>query len=98
MYDFDNTLSTKDMQEYAFIPSINMDAKDFWAESNMYAKKYNMDSILAAMYLMTVKSRGTANASRSNLIEQGKTVEFHKGVDSWFDRINEFGRANGVEV
>lgn len=33
MYDFDNTLSTKDMQEYAFIPSINMDAKDFWAES-----------------------------------------------------------------
>ncbi len=38
MYDFDNTLSTKDMQEYAFIPSINMDAKDFWAESNMYAK------------------------------------------------------------
>ena len=26
MYDFDNTLSTKDMQEYAFIPSINMDA------------------------------------------------------------------------
>ena len=47
MYDFDNTLSTKDMQEYAFIPSINMDAKDFWAESNMYAKKYNMDSILA---------------------------------------------------
>ncbi len=47
---------------------------------------------------MTVKSRGTANASRSNLIEQGKTVEFHKGVDSWFDRINEFGRANGVEV
>lgn len=60
MYDFDNTLSTKDMQEYAFIPSINMDAKDFWAESNMYARKYNMDSILAAMYLMTVKSRGTA--------------------------------------
>lgn len=98
MYDFDNTLSTKDMQEYAFIPSINMDAKDFWAESNMYARKYNMDSILAAMYLMTVKSRGTANASRANLIEQGKTVEFHKGVDSWFDRINEFGRANGVEV
>jgi len=28
MYDFDKTLSTKDMQEYKFIPSLGMKPKD----------------------------------------------------------------------
>ena len=32
MYDFDKTLCTKDMQEYAFIPSLGMTASDFWSE------------------------------------------------------------------
>lgn len=33
MYDFDNTLCTKDMQEYSFIPKVNMRPEDFWNES-----------------------------------------------------------------
>ena len=32
MYDFDKTLSPRDMQEYAFIPCVDMEAADFWAE------------------------------------------------------------------
>ena len=31
MYDFDHTLSPRDMQEYAFIPELNMESDDFWA-------------------------------------------------------------------
>ena len=32
IYDFDNTLCTKDMQEYGFIPSIGMSASAFWKQ------------------------------------------------------------------
>ena len=31
MYDFDHTLSPRDMQEYAFIPELGMEGDDFWA-------------------------------------------------------------------
>ena len=34
LYDFDKTLSTKDMQEYAFIPGIGMTAEEFWKKCN----------------------------------------------------------------
>ena len=34
LYDFDRTLCTKDMQEYQFIPSVGMEASDFWGLAN----------------------------------------------------------------
>ena len=34
MYDFDKTLCTRDMQEYTFIPSVGMEADEFWHWSN----------------------------------------------------------------
>ena len=32
MYDFDKTLCTKDMQEYAFIPALGMSSSAFWVK------------------------------------------------------------------
>ena len=31
LYDFDKTLCTTDMQDYAFIPSLGMTPAEFWA-------------------------------------------------------------------
>lgn len=98
MYDFDNTLSTKDMQEFDFLPKIGMEPKDFWAQANTFAKKQKMDGILAVMFMMMQKSIGTDLCSRQNLFKGGKKVEFYKGVDTWFDRINAFAQKNNVEV
>ena len=47
LYDFDKTLCTRDMQEYTFIPSLGMEADDFWAEAEKVASKEKMDSVLA---------------------------------------------------
>ena len=47
MYDFDKTLTTKDMQEYTFIPKLGMEASFFWAKANALAQQEEMDSILA---------------------------------------------------
>ena len=32
LYDFDKTLCTTDMQDYAFIPSLGMTPAEFWAD------------------------------------------------------------------
>ena len=96
VYDFDKTLSPKDMQEFHYLPSIGYnDASKFWAESNDLAKKYNCDGVLAYMYLMTIKDN---NLSKKKLIEEGKYIKLYKGVDTWFKRINEYGKSKGVEV
>ncbi len=98
MYDFDNTLSTRDMQEYDFIPQLNMTAEEFWAEANGFAKANNTDGILAVMLLMKQKALGTELCTRDKLVESGKKIEFHKGVLTWFDRINAFAASNGVNL
>ena len=38
MYDFDRTLSTRDMQDYSFIPSLGMTDAEFWS----FTKEKNM--------------------------------------------------------
>ena len=43
MYDFDKTLCTKDMQEYSFIPRVNMSSDEFWDEVTRIGKEENMD-------------------------------------------------------
>ena len=39
MYDFDKTLCDQDMQDYAFIPNLNMSSEEFWGETEAFRKK-----------------------------------------------------------
>lgn len=99
MYDFDKTLSTRDMQEYSFIPKLGMTAKEFWAETDRLAESENMDKILAYLRLMLKKAaeKGVA-VTRDKFVELGKDIEYFPGVEDWFSRINEFGKSLGVVV
>ncbi len=99
MYDFDKTLCAKDMQEYSFIPSIGMDANEFWGEANKIAVKNNMDRILAYMYLMIRQAKkNDIPVTKASFQDLGKDVVLFKGVKSWFTRINEYGNSLGVEI
>lgn len=99
MYDFDRTLCTKDMQDYSFIPSLGMTESEFWQYSNSLGQREHMDSILAYMYAMVRISKDkNIPLLRQNLVDMGKNVELFKGVECWFDRITEFGRANGMQI
>ncbi len=99
MYDFDRTLSPRDMQEYQFIPSLGMKPSEFWNEANTFGDKNGMDKILSYMYTMIKKSaeRGTP-LTRKRVVDCGSNIEFFKGVTSWFERMNRFGIENGVIV
>lgn len=99
MYDFDKTLCTRDMQEYTFIPSVGMKAEEFWQLANVFTTTEIMDSILAYMYCMIDKSRETGiPLTRESLVACGKDVEYHPGVEGWFERINRYAEEAGVEV
>ena len=97
MYDFDRTLSPRDMQEYGFIRGIGMEPSEFWEKCNRTMLENNMDQILAYMFVMCDRARGKMLLTRSVLNEMGKDVQLFKGVDTWFARMNELVRSCGME-
>lgn len=100
LYDFDKTLCTKDMQEYSLIPSLGYkEPKDFWKEVTQLAKEQKMDPIAAYLYLLKQKF-DTQNhpLHERDFARVGSSIELYPGVDTWFERINAYGRRLGLEV
>lgn len=99
LYDFDKTLCTTDMQNYAFIPSLGMTPTEFWTEANSFGRQNRIDGILAYMYIMLREAeRKALPFTRQDLVEKGRGIEFFPGVEDWFGRINAFGGSQGVQV
>ena len=99
LYDFDKTLCTTDMQDYAFIPSLGMTPAEFWQEANNFGREQRMDAILAYMYTMLREARRRdLPFTRQDLVEKGRSIVLYPGVEDWFQRINAFGLTRGVQV
>ena len=99
LYDFDKTLCTTDMQNYAFIPSLGMTPAEFWAVANGFGRANRIDGILAYMYTMIAESeKKSIPFTREDLVEKGRSIVLFPGVQDWFRRINEFGDSQGVQV
>ena len=91
VYDFDGTLSPKPMQEYAFLPKLGIDARDFWAESNRVAKEQGADPLITYMHLLYKKAKErNVRIDREDLVAQGRAVELYPGVAEWFDEIADY--------
>lgn len=97
-YDFDKTLSPTDMQAQGYIQSIDYDVKVFWEESNTLAERNDMDQNLAYMYKMVQEPIGKFYPTREKLENYGSSVELFPGVETWFDRINEYADTLGLQV
>lgn len=99
MYDFDKTLCDQDMQDYGFIPNLNMTSEEFWGETESFRIKNYMEGILGYMYYMMVKCREKEIPfTQEYLRSLGKNINFYKGVKNWFKRINQYGESIGVNV
>jgi 2-hydroxy-3-keto-5-methylthiopentenyl-1-phosphate phosphatase len=99
LYDFDKTLCTTDMQNYAFIPSLGMTPAEFWPVANGFGSANRMDGILAYMYTMIRESeKRNMPLTREKLINMGRDIVLYPGVEDWFRRINAFGAEQGVQV
>ena len=99
MYDFDKTLCDQDMQDYAFIPNLNMTSEEFWGETEVFRKKHYMEGILGYMYYMMYKCKEKGIPfTQEYLRSLGKNINFYKGVQNWFKRINQYGESIGVNI
>ena len=99
MYDFDKTLTTRDMQEYTFIPNLGLSASEFWQKASTLARSQGMDSILSYMKLMLDESRKQAKPiRRSDFVALGKELEFFPGVLGWFSLLNNLGEKLGLSI
>ena len=98
-YDFDGTLAPGNMQERDFIPAIGMNKKAFWQQVKALAEQHGADEILMYMWLMLQRADvHEVEVRRKNFINYGKNLALFKGVDSWFARINTFGKTSGLRV
>lgn len=97
-YDFDRTLSPDDMQTYGYIQSLGFNVDAFWEEANKLARKHEMDSNLAYMYLMLQQAKGIFAVTKEALADFGSRVTLFKGVEHWFNRINKYGKTKGVKI
>jgi hypothetical protein len=98
-YDFDGTLVPGYMQNHSFFPAL--DVKDpfteFWPKVKALAQDQNMDEILAYMHLMLKEAEyRDISIRREKFVEHGKGMKFFNGVETWFDRINEYANKQNV--
>ena len=99
LYDFDKTLCTTDMEDYAFIPALGYTPAQFWSKANTFGRENRMDGLLAYMYTMMAECRAQGKVlKRDFLVQCGRSMELFPGVREWFGRINAFGAGLGVEV
>jgi 2-hydroxy-3-keto-5-methylthiopentenyl-1-phosphate phosphatase len=100
-YDFDGTLTPKNMQEYDFFDDLGTRAKSFWAEVDEVREKNNADQILTYMMLMieTAKARiGSDKTTRRAFQQYGENVKLFPGVEEWFGIINAYGKERGAKI
>lgn len=99
MYDFDKTLCTTDMQNYEFIKRLDMEPEEFWNKASINTKKNTMDKILSYMFIMLqeCKKKGIS-LTEEYLNSLGGSITYYRGVQTWFDRINQFGESLGVNI
>lgn len=96
-YDFDMTLSPKNMHEFGFFDALNTTAEEFWGNQNGFIEKHTADRMLANMYGMVFKAKEkNIKLTKQSLREFGSTVKLYEGVETWFDRINKFAQKQGV--
>ena len=98
-YDFDGTLAPGNMQEYDFVPAIGMIGKDFWKAVDELTRKHDADPILVYMMHMLDKANAAhVPVRKADFVEFGRSVTLFEGVAGWFDRINAYGKEQGLHI
>ncbi len=98
-YDFDGTLAAGNMQEYGFMQRLGISPEEFWQKCGEQTAKYAADNNLIYMKCMLEEAKARKIAfRREDLVNCGKDIPLFKGVQEWFDRINEYARKKGILI
>ena len=99
IYDFDQTLTSKSMQEYGLLEALKADPDDFWGECRQFALRHNADGILSYMAVTLSRARKAGlSLTRDELVRLGGGIEFYPGVEEWFGKTREYAKRLGLEL
>lgn len=100
VYDFDKTLSPKDMQEFGIFDFIGVSPTEFWKEVHDDRDCTKAEELLVYMRKMITRaSKDGSEFTQDTLISLGSGIEFFEGVETWFDRVDAFvGEVSGEET
>jgi 2-hydroxy-3-keto-5-methylthiopentenyl-1-phosphate phosphatase len=97
VYDFDGTLSPGSMQQHTLLPAMGYpDHAQFWSEVKALNKMVDGDEILT--YMHCLQNLEGSHMSEQSLADHGARLPYFEGVDSWFDRIDEYGANRGLDI
>ena len=101
IYDFDGTLAEGDCAQHGLMPALGItDITSFWNKVKERAKQDDGDEILSYLGLLaeTANQLGSDELSEDNLKKHGKSIPLFPGVDTWFERINEYAAVNEIAL
>lgn len=99
IYDFDFTLCTDDAPMFGLFPYYDIDGKKFFEETENKRIKNDMEALSAYMYYLRKMAIEKGKPLTEEILQNtGKEIKFYPGIETWFDRINSFGKENGFEV
>jgi 2-hydroxy-3-keto-5-methylthiopentenyl-1-phosphate phosphatase len=76
-----------------------MTPDQFWGATNAFAQKEGVEKILSYMYMMIAQAKlKNIKLTKNFLFGLGKDIQYFEGVQTWFNRINEYGEKNGVLI
>lgn len=98
-YDFDGTLAPGNMQEHSLLPALKLKPSEFWKEVKDFAKENNMNEVLAYMCLILKKAKEAGHPIKRNEFKKhGKEIKLFRGVEKFFDKINEYGSSKKITI
>lgn len=99
VYDFDGTLSPKNMQEFGFVQAIGKNPTEFWQKNREIATNNDASEILCYMFLMIKEAKyKDIRLTRDSFRSFGSKIDLFPGVLEWFQLINGVGEKTGLNI
>ena len=91
VYDFDGTLIPGAMQQYGVLPALEIEPEVFWRDVRKLRSEQKSEELLVYMReMIRIADFKKLKLGRDQFRQHGAGIEFFSGVETWFDRINEF--------
>lgn len=91
IYDFDGTLTPEPMQNYAILPKLGIDPAAFWQEVGEEVQETGAENMLVYMRKLLEKAdQAKVHITKEDYADLAKNIQYYKGVEGWFSRINAY--------
>lgn len=99
-YDYDKTLAPRSSSfDYGFFDKLGISPSEFWSEIESLRTLKNLDDVLSYMYYAVFKSKQLGvDLTKKDFEDFAKNAIYYKGVETWFERINNYAKKQGLKV